>query len=108
MRHPVTVPYEEVGVIDIAAFHPGSMPKNDKQFRKVVEKSVCRFGGDAVIPVINGVGTYVLGRVIRLRPRVCDDCKEGEDSTEDSIREGVHLDHPLTSLPLGLSESPPC
>lgn len=57
--------YEVIGVIDIEAFSVRSIPRNEGSFRTEVAPKVCRAGGDAVIPGINGDGRYIQGTVVR-------------------------------------------
>ena len=74
IRNRIVEPYEEIGVIQIAAFHPNSMPDDEEHFRRVVAEDVCNFGGHAVIPAIDLYGNWVLGTVIRFRPSECARC----------------------------------
>lgn len=85
LRDPVLEPYEEIGVIEVEAFHAKAVPNSDSDFHKVVAFKVCKAGGHAVIPAINNRGRYILGRVIRFQPRQCDDCEEKERSVDEYL-----------------------
>lgn len=75
IRNRIVEPYEEIGVIDIEAFSIGQLPNNEEGFRKVVGRTVCAAGGQAVIPAINVYGRWVHGTVIRFSPAECDRCR---------------------------------
>ena len=75
IRNRVVEPYEELGVIDIDAFSMNSLPDDEAQFRKVVGATVCKEGGDAVIPTIDIYGNWVHGTIIRFDPAECRDCE---------------------------------
>ena len=57
-------PYSVVGVIDLEAFGPRYLPKDEAAFRQAIGKAVCQAGGDGVLPGINGDGRYVLATVV--------------------------------------------
>jgi hypothetical protein len=57
--------YEVIGVLDLEVFAARKIPNDDASFRAVVADEVCRAGGDAVIPGINGNGRYVLATVVK-------------------------------------------
>lgn len=54
-----------LGVLDVDAFSVRSLPKSDVELRPVVAQGVCRVGGDAVLPGIDGDGRCVLATVIK-------------------------------------------
>src|SRR5690349_6692795 len=56
--------YEVIGVIDVEAFAVRKIPNDDASFRALIGREVCRTGGDAVVPGINGNGRYVLATVV--------------------------------------------
>ena len=57
--------FQVVGVIDIEAFSVRNLPGDEAAFRKAVAKAVCKAGGDAVIPGVNGDKRYVLATVVK-------------------------------------------
>jgi hypothetical protein len=69
--------YSVIGVIDIDAFAVRALPKNDIELRRAVADRVCRVGGDAVLPGINGDGRYVLATVLKqaVPPSVAPCCE---------------------------------
>jgi hypothetical protein len=75
IRNRVIEPYEELGVIDIAAFSMKQLPNDEDRFRKVVGPTVCAAGGHAVLPTINIYGRWVHGTVIRFHPSECSTCE---------------------------------
>jgi hypothetical protein len=68
-NHPVVRSYEQLGVIDIAAFHAKAVPRTEADFVEVVTEDACSAGADAVIPVIDGSGRYIQAVVIRWTPQ---------------------------------------
>jgi hypothetical protein len=57
-------PLREIGVIEIDSFSLRALPRSEASFRKLIAKEVCKVGGDAVIPGVNGFGRYVLATVV--------------------------------------------
>jgi hypothetical protein len=57
--------FQVIGVIDIEAPHAGALPRDEAAFRRAIGAAVCRAGGDAVIPGINGDQRYVLATVVK-------------------------------------------
>lgn len=57
--------YAVIGVIDVESFQVRHLPKDEAAFRSAVAGEVCRAGGDAVVPGINGNGRYVLATVVK-------------------------------------------
>lgn len=57
--------FQVIGVIELESFHAPNVPNNPADFRKVVHDAVCKAGGDAVYPGINGHGRYVLATVVK-------------------------------------------
>ena len=76
IRGRITEPYEEVGIIDVEAFHSGSLPDDEEAFKRVVTEDVCRVGGHAIIPAIDVYGHWVVGTVIRFHPARCARCRD--------------------------------
>jgi hypothetical protein len=75
-----TRPYLVIGVIDIDAFSVRAVPRNDDELRRVIADRVCKVGGDAVMPGVNGDGRYVLAKVVRYAngaPAPCCEPKPG-------------------------------
>jgi hypothetical protein len=68
-NHPVVRPYEQLGVIDIAAFDSRAMPREEADFVEIVTEDACSAGADAVIPVVDGSGRYIQAVVIRWTPQ---------------------------------------
>jgi hypothetical protein len=58
--------YLELGALDVKGDVTAS-PHDVATFRKLVQRSVCAAGGDAVLAVVNGFGAYVSGTVIKYR-----------------------------------------
>jgi len=75
IRNRIVEPYEELGVVDIAAFSVPQLPSNEDEFRKVVGTYVCESGGHAVIPAVNMQGRWVHGTIIRFGPSECQRCR---------------------------------
>ena len=86
LRGPVAEPYTELGVIDVDAFHVGSMPKTEEAFRETVGPHVCAAGGHGVIAAIDVNGKFIHGTVVRFHPRQCEKCDE--HGKEDADEEG--------------------
>ncbi|MFT3921844.1 MAG: hypothetical protein QM778_04860 [Myxococcales bacterium] len=57
-------PLREIGVIEIDAFSPRAIPRREADFRELIAKEVCKVGGEAVVPGIDGFGRYVLATVV--------------------------------------------
>lgn len=83
IRHRVTEPYEELGVIDIDAFSMKSLPNTEERFRKVVGPRVCAAGGHAVVPTLNIHGRWVHGTIIRFNPSECAGCEPKSATGEE-------------------------
>lgn len=57
--------YQTIGMIDIDAANVKTLPNDEASFRRAIAAEVCRVGGDAVIPGVNGDHRYVLATVVR-------------------------------------------
>jgi hypothetical protein len=57
--------YQAIGVIELEAASVKTLPNDEASFRRAIASEVCRVGGDAVIPGVNGDSRYVLATVVR-------------------------------------------
>jgi len=58
--------YVELGILDVGG-DATAAPHSVEKFTEMIQASVCRAGGDAVIAQVNGVGAYVHGAVIQYK-----------------------------------------
>ena len=56
--------YEEIGVFNID-WGDFSQPSTPDELKQIVQKDVCKAGGDIVVGEVNGSGVYVRGTLFR-------------------------------------------